>query len=262
MNDMANDPLPQWQEPQVNRVTLAHPWRWLAKGWQDIRAAPGYSLRYGAGIVLLSGSILLLTVLGHLTFLVPFLTAGFFLIAPLLAVGLYHMSDLLERGEPLGSCQALAAVRRNQGQLGMATGFLFMIMQLWILASVFLFIMLFHAPLPTWENFLPVVVLSGKHTTLVAAVVLVGGFFAVCAFCVSAIAIPMMIDRPVDGFTAGRTSLRAVARNWLPMLLWAVLLVVIVGAGLLTFYVGLFLAVPLVGHATWHAYRDLVPRSS
>jgi uncharacterized membrane protein len=66
----------------------------------------------------------------------------------------------------------------------------------------------------------------------------------------------------VDGFTAARTSARAVVYNWLPMLLWAGLLVVIVGAGLLTFYVGLFLAVPLAGHATWHAYRDLVPRPS
>ena len=72
----------------------------------------------------------------------------------------------------------------------------------------------------------------------------------------------MLIDRPVDGFTAMRTSLRAVTHNWLPMLLWAALLVTIVGAGLLTFYLGLFLAVPLAGHATWHAYRDLVPRVS
>jgi len=262
MNETVNDLLPKWQEPQVNRVTLGHPWQWLAKGWQDIRAAPGYSLRYGAGIVLISGLIVLLTVVGQLTFLVPFLTAGFFLIAPLLAVGLYQMSAHLERGEPLASCQAREAIKRNQGQLGVATGFLFIILQLWILASVFLFIMLFHAPLPTWENFIPVVVLSGKNITLVVAVILVGAFFAACAFCVSAITIPMLNDRPVDGFTAARTSFRAVIRNWLPMLLWAALLVVIVGAGLLTFYVGLFLAVPLAGHATWHAYRDLVPRPS
>jgi uncharacterized membrane protein len=137
MNEAANDPLPKWQAPQVNRVTLGHPWQWLAKGWQDIRAAPGYSLRYGAGIVLISGLILLLTVVGQLTFLVHFLTAGFFLIAPLLAGGLYQMSAHLERGEPLASCQALEAIKRNQGQLGVATGFLFIILQLWILASVF-----------------------------------------------------------------------------------------------------------------------------
>jgi len=253
-------PTPSDHLPRVNRITLGHPWRWLAKGWGDIRAAPLYSLRYGLAIVLLSGLIILLTLLGRLTFLIPFLTAGFFLIAPLLAIGLYQMSAHLERGEPLASCQALEAIRRNQGQLGVATGFLFMILQLWILASVFLFIMLFHAPFPTWEGFIPVVVQSGQHNGLLVTLVLVGAFFAACAFCVSAVTIPMLIDRPIDGFTAMRTSVRAVAQNWAPMLLWAALLVLIVGAGLLTFYLGLFLAVPLAGHATWHAYRDLVPR--
>ncbi|EXJ13194.1 conserved hypothetical membrane protein [Imhoffiella purpurea] len=212
--------------------------------------------------MLLSASIFVLALVGRLGFLVPFLTAGFFLMAPLLAIGLYRMSDLLERGESLVHCQVVEAIKVNQAQLGIATGFLLIIMQLWILASVFLFIMLYQDPFPTLDDFIPAVVLSGEHWILVIAVVLVGAFFAVCAFCVSAITIPMLIDRPIDGFTAMRTSLRAVAWNWLPMLLWAILLVVIVGAGLLTFYLGLFLAVPLVGHATWHAYRDLVPRTS
>ena len=153
MNETTFDPLPRREDPRVNRVTLRHPWHWLKKGWRDIAAAPVYSLRYGAGIVLISGLILLLTLVGHLTFLVPFLTAGFFLMAPLLAIGLYRMSAHLEQGEPLTSCQALEAVKQNQGQLGIATGFLFMIMQLWILASVFLFIMLFQDPFPTWSNF-------------------------------------------------------------------------------------------------------------
>lgn len=262
MSEMTVQQAPGQEDPPVNRVTLSHPWRWLQKGWGDIRTAPIYSLRYGAAIVILSGSIFLLALLGQLSFLVPFLTAGFFLMAPLLAIGLYRMSDHLERHESLAHCQALEAIKRNQAQLGIATGFLLIIMQLWILASVFLFIMLYRDPFPTLENFIPTVVMSGEHMPLVIAVLLVGAFFAVCAFCVSAITIPMLIDRPVDGFTAMRTSLRAVARNWLPMLLWAVLLVAIVGVGLLTFYLGLFIAVPLTGHATWHAYRDLVPRPS
>jgi uncharacterized membrane protein len=247
-------------EPRVNKITLDHPWQWLAKGWADIKAAPIYSLRYGAMIVLLSGAIIFLTVVGHLTFLIPFLTAGFFLMAPLLAIGLYQMSAHLERGEPVSHCQAMEAFKRNQGQLGIATGFLLMTMQLWILASVFLFIMMFRDPFPPFSSFMSTVVFSGQYTGLMLAVVLVGAFFAICAFCISAITVPMLIDRPIDGFTAMRTSIRAVTQNWMPMLLWAALLVAIVGAGLLTFYVGLFIAVPLVGHATWHAYRDLVPR--
>jgi uncharacterized membrane protein len=251
---------PRHVDPRINKITLDHPWQWLAKGWRDIKTAPVYSLRYGAMIVLLSGLIVWLTVVGHLTFLIPFLTAGFFLMAPFLAIGLYQMSAHLERGEPVDHCQALEAFKRNQGQLGIALGFLVMTMQLWILASVFLFIMMFNDPFPPFSRFIPVVVLSGEHMGLMLAVILVGAFFAICAFCISAISVPMLIDRPVDGLTAMRTSVRAVALNWLPMLLWGALLVGIVGIGLLTFYVGLFIAVPLVGHATWYAYRDLVPR--
>jgi uncharacterized membrane protein len=247
-------------EPRVNKIAFEQIWQWLEKGWSDIKTAPGYSLTYGAGIVLISGLITLLLVAGHLIFLVPFLIASFFLVAPLLAIGLYQMSAHLERGESLKTCQALEAFKRNQGQLGIATGFLVMIMQLWILATVFLFIMLFNDPFPTWANFIPVVFLSGEHNLILLSITVVGAFFAACAFCISAITVPLLIDRPIDAFTAMRTSVRAVVVNWIPMLLWASLIVFIVGVGLFTFYLGLFIAVPLVGHATWHAYRDLVPR--
>lgn len=244
---------------RVNRIDFTHPWQWLGKGLADIRAAPGYSLTYGAGIVLIGAVMTLLMALGHLIFLVPFLMAGFFLLAPLLAIGLYQMSDNLERGEPLKTCQALDAFKRNQSQLGITTGFLIMLMQAWVLASVFLFIMLFTDPFPSLDNFVQVVFLSGQYNLILLALIVVGAGFAVCAFCISAITVPMLIDRPVDAFTAMRTSVRVVTANWGPMLLWAALIVCIVGVGLLTFYVGLFIAVPLVGHATWHAYRDLVP---
>ena len=143
MNETILPPVPGGSDPRVNRVTLGHPWRWLAKGWQDIRSAPVYSLRYGAGIVVISALIVLLTVLGHLTFLVPFLTAGFFLMAPILAIGLYQMSAHLERGESPRHCQALEAVRRNQGQLGVATGFLFSQrsrLAAWLLLPYFLWV--------------------------------------------------------------------------------------------------------------------------
>ena len=78
-------------DPRVNRIGFADPWRWLALGCRDTQTAPLYSLRYGAAIVLLSGLIIGLTLFAHLSFLIPFLTAGFFLVAPLLAIGLYQM---------------------------------------------------------------------------------------------------------------------------------------------------------------------------
>ena len=244
---------------EVCSIEIDAPWTWLEKGWKDIKAAPGYSLTYGLGIVVLSIAMTALMVAGKLTFIVPFLIAGFFLMAPLMAIGLYQMSAHLERGESLEKCQALEALKRNQGQLGILTTILFVALQAWLVTSVVLVVMLFNEPFPTLERFVPVVFLSGNHNLALLAVTLVGAVFAGFVFCVSAISVPLLIDRNVDALTAMRTSVHAVTTNPAPMLLWASLIVAIVGAGLISFYLGLFIAIPLVGHASWHAYRDLVP---
>jgi len=91
------------------------------------------------------------------------------------------------------------------------------------------------------------------------ASIIVGFFFAWCAYTISAITVPMLIDRKVDGFTAIRFSIKAVLKNMPAMMLWAFLMVLIVGLGLITYYVGLIVALPLIGHGSWHAYRSLVP---
>ncbi|NEX19446.1 DUF2189 domain-containing protein [Thiorhodococcus mannitoliphagus] len=244
----------------VGTIQLEHPWSWLRKGWGDIVAAPGYSLTYGFGIALLSVTMTTLMILGKMTFIIPFLIAGFFLMAPLMAIGLYQMSAHLERGESLQRCQALEAFKRNQGQLGIVTGILFVVLQAWLLTSVVLVVLLFNDPFPTFERFVPVVFLSGEHNLVLLALTLVGAAFAALVFCMSAITVPLLMDRHVDALTAMRTSMQAVVSNVRPMALWAGLIVLIVGAGMVTFYLGLFLAIPLVGHASWHAYRDLVPR--
>lgn len=245
---------------RINHITIDQPWAWLAAGWRDIRQAPGHSLTYGSSIVFISVAMTWLMVSGHLTFLVPFLAAGFFLVAPVLAIGLYQMSASLERGETLHAGQVWRAVSRSQGQLGIVTSFLFVLMQAWLLVSMLLVLSFYDGLSPSLPDFVPVVLLSGDHVLLMASVMLVGALFACCAFCVSAVSIPMLIDRRVDAITAMRTSIEAVRANPGPMLLWAAMIVALVGVGLLTFYIGLFIAVPLVGHATWHAYRDLLPR--
>jgi uncharacterized membrane protein len=113
-----------------------------------------------------------------------------------------------------------------------------------------------HPPL---ENFFSTVFLSGQQTAFVFASVTLGFVLAGVAYAISAVSVPMLMDRRVDGFTAIRTSVKAVLQNWPAMTLWAALIVMLVGIGLLTFYIGLAIAMPLVGHATWHAYRDIVP---
>jgi uncharacterized membrane protein len=249
----------RWNELVVNNVAVSQPFEWLSKGWKDIRDAGRYSINYGAGIVLISGLLIAALVWTDNLFLLPFLLAGFFLVAPAIGIGLYQMSAHLERGEPLKTCNALEAFNRNQGQISIVTAGFFIIMQLWMAANFVLFALLYAGISPPLENFFSNVFLSEEGRAFAIASVLVGFVLAWCAFAISAVAVPMLIDRKVDGFTAVRFSIKSVLQNMPAMTLWAVLIVLIVGLGLLLFCVGLVVALPLIGHASWHAYRDLVP---
>ncbi|MFP4075227.1 MAG: DUF2189 domain-containing protein [Halochromatium sp.] len=248
------------EEIIVNQINLSHPWEWINKGWRDMMNARRHSFTYGAVIVLISGLMTLGLMREGLFYIVPFLAAGFYLLAPIIGLGLYQMSARLEANEPVQFCSALEAWRRNQAQLGVITAGLLIIMQLWMMSNFVLFALLFDGMHPPLENFFGSVFLSGQHNAFAFASIAVGFILAWVAYAISAISVPMLIDRKVDGFTAIRTSVKAVTQNWLPMTFWAVLIVCFIGLGLATFYIGLALMMPLLGHATWHAYRDLVPR--
>ena len=191
--------------------------------------------------------------------LLPFLVAGFFLVAPAIGIGLYQMSAHLERGEPLRTCNALEAFKRNQGQISIVTAGFFIIMQLWIAVNFVLFALLYAGISPPLDNFFSQLFLSEEGRTFAIASVTVGFFFAWCAYAISVVTVPMLLDRKVDGFTAIRISIKSVLQNMPAMMLWAFLIVLIIGLGFITFYLGLLVALPVIGHGTWHAYRALVP---
>lgn len=247
-------------EPRVNAITLDHPWDWLARGWKDLSSAPKFSLAYGAVFVVVSWLLTYGLMSEDMFFIVPVLAAGFFLVAPLLGIGLYQISDSLERGEQVKFCNALTAWKRNDVHLSAMAVVLVLVMLVWMLAAILVFALLYDQPVPTWENFVPVVFLSGESPLFLFTGIGVGAFIAAFAFAISAITVPLLMDRQVDVLTAMQTSVQAVRTNWQAMALWASLIVMFVGVGLVTFYLGLLVAMPLVGHATWHAYRDLVPR--
>ena len=249
------------EAPKVNEISLESPWEWLAKGWADIKRAPRYSLTYGGFFFVISVVISLGLFWEGLFFIVPPLVAGFFLVAPLLGIGLYQISENLEEGREVQYCQALEAWRRNDVQLAAMAVVLVLVLLMWMLSALVVFALFFHSPVPTWENFVPQVFLSGENNGFVAAGMIVGGLIAAFTFSISVVTVPMLMDRPVDVMTAMRTSVAAVKRNWAPLTLWAALIVMLVGLGIFTYFLGLIVAMPLVGHATWHAYRDLVPRA-
>ncbi len=242
----------------VRLVPLDRPWTWLAAGWHDLARAPAISLCYGALIVAASWALAVsLYLLDWIYLLLP-MAAGFMFVAPLLAVGLYDTSRRLEAGAPASLVTAVTACRRNGEQLALLALVLLLIHLAWVRIAQLLFALFFSTASPNWDTVLQVLLFSRPSLWFLAVGTAIGFALAVLVFAIGAISIPMLHDRPVSAFTAIETSITAVRRNWKPMALWAALIVIFTAAGIATLFVGLAITMPLIGHATWHAYRDLV----
>jgi uncharacterized membrane protein len=257
-NDIA-DPGRAAAPARTRLVANDRPWAWLEAGWRDLMAAPHVGFFYGAAVVAASWALVLLLIAAGALWAVLPAIAGFFLVAPLIGAGLYETSRRLERGEPASLGTAFAAFRRNTPQLMLMGALLLLINLFWVRLAGLLFMVFFglnfapsleHLPfaLLRSEQFLPFLIIgTGMGFVLAAA-----------AFAVSAVSIPMIVDRDVSAIEAVLVSIRATLDNWRAMAFWAGLIVVFTAMALVPFFLGLALVLPLVGHATWHAYRDLV----
>ncbi|MQX35164.1 DUF2189 domain-containing protein [Roseospira navarrensis] len=243
---------------RVATVTLDHPWQWLQAGWRDLVTAWPVSLGLGA---LFTGTGLLLSLglaLAGMGYLITSTIAGFMLVAPGLAMGFYDISRRLERGERPSVWSALTAWRTNPVHMlsfGIALMFFMMI---WLRFAALVFAIFFPYVSMSWGSMLNQT-LSAEGLVFLAVGGAVGAVFAAIAFMCAAVSMPMMMDRRSDVFEAVVTSILAVVRNPAPMALWAGLIVVFTEAGLVTLLIGLTVTLPLIGHASWHAYRTLVP---
>ncbi len=248
---------------RVRGVDVAEVRGWLTAGWRDMRVAGWSSIAYGMIFVVAGFAITGGLVLGGMPYLITPMIAGFLLVGPLLAVGLYDMSRRIEAGERPRLGAALLAWRANTFHILTAGLILMLFLMIWARIAVLIFALTF--PYET----LSLGGIAGQALTPAGAVflllgTLVGGALAAIAFVTNVTALPMMLDRKVDFFSAGLVSVAAVARNPRPMLAWAAIIVAVTALGVATAFVGLAVALPLLGHASWHAYRGLVraPRSA
>lgn len=239
----------------VRSVSAGAPFRWLAQGAADFRAHPLPSAFYGACFALMG--FLVYIVFEHATAYLSALVSGFFLVGPFLATGLYALSRRRERGEPAWLAPTLDAWRPNVGAIGVFALVLAVILLVWARASLIVFALFYTSGMPSIENFLGQV-LSVDNVEFLVAYACVGGFFATLVFAIGAVSVPMMLDRGTDGVTAVLTSLRAFGANVPAMIVWGAIIVVVIALGFALAFVGLVVAVPVIGHATWHAYRELV----
>ena len=242
----------------INSVTVEDVFGWLTKGWHDFRAGGMVSLGYGLIFVVAALALTVgLFLTGFEYLIVPFLEA-FLFIGPALTVGFYAISRELEQGSRLSLAGALCAWCRNTKTLltfGLA---LVVFMLVWMRLAVVIFAVSFPHTQMKLQPIIEAAFLSVDGYIFLALGCAVGGVMATLVFMGSVVALPMILDRGVDFGQALVISFVTVLTNFRPLLVWAAIIVVVTGAGLLAGFIGLAVTLPLIGHASWHAYRGLI----
>jgi len=244
---------------QINTVSINDIIEILGAGLQDFRAAPLYGLFF-AGIYALGGwmLILLLNVL-HLPFLVYPLAAGFALIAPFIATGLYAVSAKLESGDPLSwrgiFCAVWKARASDIGWMAVVTAFSLFI---WMDIAALLTFGFMGFNLTSSTEIIRQVFTTPEGVLFLVIGHFVGAAIAFAVFSFSVISFPMLFDRDIDFVTAMITSVKVMKASVKPMALWCGIIAFLVLISLLSGLLGLFVTLPVLGHASWHLYRRTV----
>jgi uncharacterized membrane protein len=239
----------------IVRVSLARPLVWLTRGLGDLLRAPSASLAYGL-LVSLMGA-LILGFWRH-PYLIATSITGFLLVGPLLTAGLCEMSRRIAAGEAVDFESSLSALTRHRGALMQFSAGLLATGLVWLALSFAMLELALGNSVPSVGSTIWGGALDQLSPAQLFGYMIVGGVLAVVVFARSVVSVPLIVDRDADSATATRTSIR-VAREDLPtMIVWAALIVGLVAIGFATYLIGMIAIFPLLGHATWHAYRDLV----
>lgn len=244
-----NTPLP------ARSVGPGHVIRWLRLGWQDIVRAPVPSLLHGVLAAL--GGWLTAGLSVHYPWLAPGAFSAFLLVGPILCTGLYELSRLLGRGLTPGVPEVLQAWRRDSRPLVRLGLVLAGAGALWVLVSAALFLVFLPEPPATPRDFLRYV-LVGQGEWLFTLWLVLGGLGAAVVYGIGALSPPLLLGRKIGFRRSLLTSVRAVGDNPVAMGLWGSFIVAAIAVSLATGMLGFVLFVPWIGHATWHAYRDVV----
>ncbi|MDR5865476.1 DUF2189 domain-containing protein [Halomonas koreensis] len=242
----------------IRPIGMDKPRAWLAAGFEDFRRATAISLAYGLFWVGLSIAITAgAFTLGLWHWLLP-LIAGFMFLGPLVAVGSYGISRALEAGRNPTLGDAFGAWTGHVGSLAMMGVMMMIFFLAWIRIATLLFALFFGLGAPDPATVYVALLTTVEGLGMLAVGTGIGAVLAFGAFAISVVAIPTLMDQDLTFMEGIEASVRSVAKNFRPMLLWAVILTGCVLVGVATFYIGLALILPVLGHASWHAYEDLV----
>jgi uncharacterized membrane protein len=245
-------PLPH---AEIRRVPLSQPLLWVRRGWDDLSHIGWPSVAHGA-LIFTMGAVLVSVGSAHLYLVVAAIT-GYLLVGPIMATALCELSRRRARRETLGFDESLQAVSRSPASFAQFGAVLGAIALVWLVASQVAVGSIVHARAPGWD-----MVLWGSFTAAIdraqaTAYIGSGAILAAAVFSLSVVSVPIIIDRGVSAVDAMVVSARATWHNLPAMLVWSALIVALTALGFVTI-VGMVIVAPLLGHATWHAYRDLV----
>ena len=231
--------------------TLA-PLRWLGLGWQDFRRAWPQSLAYGSAMAVTMALVSWLAwMYGSYWFMLAML-GGFVFMAPVICIGLYAISAQLERNQPVSLARALRAGFRRYLSNEMVFALVLLVLFLvWARAAALVSVFFPVNGRPSLQDL----------TLYLCVGSAIGAIFAVLTFSISAFSLPMIMHRRVDAVTAVITSINAVLRNKVPLMIWMAIIIVGLVIGAATAFVGLAVILPIIGHAVWHAYLETIDAS-
>jgi uncharacterized membrane protein len=240
---------------EIVTVDRSAAFQWLRSGIDDFKRAPGLSLLYGLLFASLTAGVFLL-VMNVPWYSVAYLT-GLVVMGPFMASGLYAASRDIEQGRQPSIDNSLRLLIKRSTYLALFATLLSLVMAAWVRISALLFAVKFNTLNPSIEAYTSLFSSAEGWITL-SYFVVIGFLLALSVFVISAVAIPMILDKDVDFITAMQTSYRAVTSNPVAMALWAVIIVAMTAVGVITAFIGLAVLFPILGYATWHSYRSLV----
>lgn len=253
--------------PRPNPRARALPWRtafrWLRLGWGDLRRDPLPSLLYGLGVALFSALVVWALFQFRYEYVLFPALAGFMVVGPLMAQGLYEKSRRIEEGRARTGLGAMVFARPRSGYQALFMGVLLLgLFLLWMRSAVLLWALFFGlGAFPGTDDLLALLFLTPRGWALLLTGSAVGALFAAFSFAVSVFAVPMLLTERTDALSAMGISMAMVWANLGVMLAWGAVVLALVLAALLTGFLGLVVIFPLLGHATWHAYRAIRPEA-
>ena len=231
------------------------PFRWLTAGWRDFAFCPLVGLTYGALFIAMGW--LLVWTLARTPEYTLMLAAGLLLVGPALAMGLIEASRRCEMQQKARLNFCIRCWWPHRGGVAIFAGLLLIIELLWGRTAFVVFALFFDAGIPDSGGVLGLL-LDPANLTFVLAYAAVALLFGGLVFAIGVVSIPMMLDRPVDAITAALTSLRVCLEHPVVMMLWAGLIALVGLLAMLPLGLGWIVVLPVIGHASWHAYRGVV----